>query len=105
MLYHYFKNKFVNILQVSLSKVKNKSNYIIKASCADGEREFLSINCKTFYKKRNIIFKYTILYIYKENNLGEKRKQIIITIKDLLLIDNRFSTNFWAKTIDTVNYF
>ena len=42
--------------------------------------------------------------MYEENGLAEKGCQIIVTMKDSLLFDNRFLLNFWAEAMDTANY-
>ena len=45
----------------------------MKVLCTDDEEEFISIKLKIFYKKRNITFKYVVLYIHKENGLIKRK--------------------------------
>ena len=66
VLYLYFKDKFVNAFQVWLPKVKNESNCTMKALCADGGREFISIKLRIFCEKRGIILKYAVPYMHKK---------------------------------------
>lgn len=70
----------------------------------DSKKKLIFIKLKTFYKKKNITFKYKTPYMYKENGLAERKQQIIIIIKNLLPFDNRLLLDFWAKIIDTTNY-
>lgn len=51
------------------------------------------------------MIKYAVSYIYEENSLAEKGLRTLITIKNLLLINNGLSNNFWAEVIETANYF
>ena len=77
----------------------------MKTLYANSREESIFIKLKTFCEKKGITFKYVAPYIYKENGLAEKRWQTIIIIKDLLLLDSGLLLDFWAKTIDIVNYF
>ena len=75
----------------------------MKAFCANVGGEFISIKFRTFCKKKDITFKYAVLYIHKKNGFSKKRWQIIITMKDLLLLDSGFPLDFWVKVMDTAN--
>ena len=105
VLYFYSKDEFVDIFQVWLPKVENESNCTMKALYVDDERKFISIKLKTFSEKKGITFKYAAPYMHKENGLAERGWQIIIIIKDLLLLDSRLPIDFWAEAMDTANYF
>lgn len=76
----------------------------MKVLWADGKRKFISTKLKEFCKKQGINIKYIIPYLYKENSLAKCEWKTHITIKDSLLINSGFSTNFWAKAIETSNY-
>lgn len=41
--------------------------------------------------------------MHNENRITERCWKILLTIKNLLLIDNDLSVNFWTEKIDTVN--
>lgn len=41
--------------------------------------------------------------MHEKNSLAKKSWQTIITMKDLLLLNNRLLLNFWAEAMDT-NY-
>lgn len=45
----------------------------MKALCTDREKEFILTKVKDFCKKKDIIIKYTALYIYKENGVAEQK--------------------------------
>lgn len=104
VLYLQLKNKFVDVFQISLFKVENKSKCSLKTFCTNGEGEFISIKLGVFYKNREIALKYAVLYIYEENGLAEKRWKTIIIIKNLLLLDSRLLLNFLVEAIDIANY-
>lgn len=76
----------------------------MKTLCANGGGEFISIKLRGFCNKKDIILKYTIPYMYKENGIVEKGWQIIITMKDLLLLDSELLRDFWIEVTVTVNY-
>lgn len=57
-----------------------------------------------YYKKRSIVIKYAVFYIYIKNDLVEHRWDIIITIKDLILINSGLLNILWAKVIEIANY-
>lgn len=76
----------------------------MKILCIDGREEFISIKLRNFCKKKGIVFKYAVSDIYKKNGIAEKGQQIIIIIKDFLLLDSGLLLDFWAKAIDTANY-
>ena len=40
----------------------------------------------------------------KKNGLAERRWKIIVTIKDLLLINSGLLLKFWAEVMETTNY-
>lgn len=42
--------------------------------------------------------------MHKENGIAEQCWRTLAIIKDLLLINNGLSVNFWAEKIDTANY-
>ena len=50
------------------------------------------------------MIKYTALYIHKENNLAKYGWITVVTMKDLLLINNSFPLEFGVKVMDTANY-
>ena len=45
----------------------------MKTFYINNKKKFIFIKLKIFYKKRSIIFKYAILYIYKKNSFAEKK--------------------------------
>lgn len=77
----------------------------MKAFWANGGREFISIKLQTFCKKQGIAIKYAAPYVYKENDLAERRWRILVTMKDSILIDSGLPNNFWAEAMETANYF
>ena len=50
------------------------------------------------------MIKYTALYMHEENRFAERGWRIIVTMKNLLLIDNGFLVKFGAEVMDTANY-
>lgn len=66
----------------------------MKTFCADGREEFISIKLKGFCDKKGIALKYVAPYMYKENGLAERDWRTIVTIKDLLLLDNGLLLDF-----------
>lgn len=42
--------------------------------------------------------------MHEENGLAKQGWRMIVTMKDLLLIDIGLSLEFWAKAMDTANY-
>lgn len=71
----------------------------------NNSREFIFTNLKKFCNKKGTLIKYIAPYIYKKNRLAKQEWQIIVIIKDLLLIDSSLLLEFWAKVIDIANYF
>lgn len=59
----------------------------------NGGEELISIKLQFFYMKKGIVIKYVALYLYKENNLAKQRWQILMIIKDSILIDSRLPNN------------
>lgn len=55
ILYFHFKDKFVDIFQVWLSKIENKSNCIIKVFCAKSKRKFIFIKLRNFCEKKILL--------------------------------------------------
>lgn len=43
---------------------------------------FILAKFKKFYKKKNIIIKYVVLYIYKKNRVIKQKSKIIIILKN-----------------------
>lgn len=105
VLYLCFKDDFVDAFQIWLSRVENKSKCLLKTLCADGEGEFISIKLKDFCKIRGITLKYATLCMPKENGLAKRGWQMIIILKDSLLLDSGLPLEFWAEAMDTANYF
>lgn len=58
-----------------------------------------------FYKKRCRVIKYATLYVHEKYGLAEQRWHTIVTIKDLILIDNGLPNNFRAKAMERADYF
>lgn len=77
----------------------------MKAFQADRERKFISLKLKNFCKKWKMNIQYATSYISKENGFAKQRWKTIVTIKDKLFLDHKFSIDFWAKTIEIANYF
>lgn len=42
--------------------------------------------------------------MYKENGLAKQEQQIIVIMKDSILIDNGLPNNFWPEAMKTANY-
>ena len=61
---------------------------------ADGGRGFILHKLRTFCEKRGITIKYIALYMHKENELAKQGWQMILTIKDSMLIDSRLPNGF-----------
>lgn len=59
---------------------------------------------KFYCQEKNIKIRYTILYMYKKNEMTKRYWKTLAIIKDILLMNNSFSINFWTKFIDTSNY-
>lgn len=43
-------------------------------------------------------------YIYEKNNIAKQYQQILLAMKDFLLIENSFLINFWAEKLNISNY-
>lgn len=104
VLYLRSKDEFVDAFQIWLPRVKAELVCTIKAFCANGGGEFISIKLRTFCKKKRISIKYAAPYIHEENGLAERRWRIIVAIKDSLLLNSGLSLDFWAKVMYTANY-
>ena len=104
VMYFWSKDKFVDVFQIWLSKIENKSNKCIKALCADRGGKFISKKLKDIRKKKSIMIKYTALYMYEENRFAKRGWRTIVIMKESLLVDNGFSIEFGAKAMDTANY-
>lgn len=76
----------------------------MKALQVDGGGEFILVKLCTFYEKHGIAIKYVAPYMHKEYGFVKQRWRTIITIKDVMLIDNGLSNDFWAETMETANY-
>lgn len=98
------KNKFRDIFQIWLFKIKNQSKCILKTLYANGKDKFISIKFRVFCKKKEITLKYVAPYIHKKNSLIEKKWQIIVKMKDSIFFNSHFSQNFWAEAMDIINY-
>lgn len=42
--------------------------------------------------------------MYEENGIAERDWRILVTIKDLMLINSGLSNNFWAEAMEIANY-
>lgn len=42
--------------------------------------------------------------MYKENELAKQDWKTIVTMENLILINNKLSNRFWVETIETTNY-
>lgn len=74
MLYFCYKDKFVDDYEIWLPKLENKSNYTIKALCANGREKFISIKLINFCEIRGITHcKYVVPYMHKDISLAEKK--------------------------------
>lgn len=51
-----------------------------------------------------IILKYVALHMYKKNGFTIKRWQIIVIMKDSLLLNSGLYFDFQAEVMDTANY-
>lgn len=72
VLYPRSKDKFVDVFQIWLSRVENKSKCLLKTLRADGGGEFISIKLKVFCKNRGIALKYAAPYIHEKIVLVER---------------------------------
>lgn len=104
VLYPQSKDKFVDVFQIWISRVENKSKYLLKTLCANRGGEFISIKLRVFCKNKGIALKYAIPYMYEENGLAKRGWQTIITMKDLLLLDSGLPLDLWAEAMETANY-
>lgn len=59
---------------------------------------------KVHLEKKGIAIKCVILYIHKENELAKRGWRILVTMKNLLFINNDLLNNFWVKAMETTNY-
>lgn len=71
---------------------------------ANRKEEFIFAKLKKFYNKRKIKIKYIASYIYKKNSIIKQDWQIIVMIKDSLLIDSGLALKFYVKAMNTVYY-
>lgn len=94
ILYLQLKDEFIDAFQTWFLKIENKSGQSIKILYTDGGREFISIKLRYFYNKKGIILKYVVSYMHKKKNIVEKSWQTIVTIKDLLLLNNGLLLDF-----------
>lgn len=104
-IHFWFKDKFIDMFYLSLLELEAKLDCKIKEFWADEGDKFFSIEPKIFYKKQDINIKYAILYLHKKNDLTKQRLKILVIIKNLLLINNNISNNFWIEVIKIFNYF
>ena len=104
MLYLCSKDEFVDTFQIWLPRVGNESKCTLKTLRADGKSEFISIQLRVFFEKREIVLKYATLYMHEENGLAERGWRTTVTMKDSLLLDSGLPLDFWAEAIDTANY-
>lgn len=98
------KDEFIDAFQTWLFKIENESGQSMKTLCADRRGKFMFIKLRDFCNKKGLILKYVTSYIHKENDIAEKGRQIIVTMKDLLLLDSKLPLDFWTKAMDTANY-
>lgn len=77
-----------------LLKAKNQFINFMKALYINKKREFILTKLKIFCKKKNIIIKYVLLYIYNENDIINRKYKIIVIIKNILLIDSSLFIKF-----------
>ena len=103
-LYLQGKDNFIDVFQVWLPRADAKSRCSIKILKPDSERKVRLYKLWTFDKKKGILIKYIALYVNKENGLAKQKWHIIVTIMDLILIDNRLPNRFWAEAMETANY-
>lgn len=88
------KDDFVDTCQTWLPRVEAKSDCFMKMLQADSGRGFISSKLQSFCEKWGIAIKYAASYVHEENGLAERGLRIIITIKDLILIDSDLPNNF-----------
>lgn len=91
--------------QIQLSKVEKKYGKSMKVLCANKEGELISLKLKNICNRKDITIKYIASYMYEKNRLIKCGQRTIVIIKNSLLINCGLSLKFWAKTIDTINYF
>lgn len=48
--------------------------------------------------------KFTTSYIYEKNGRVKRDWKIIVTMKNLLLLNSGLPLDFWAEAMDTANY-
>lgn len=68
------------------------------------EENLISNVLKFYCQEKSIKIRYTAPYMDKKNRMTKRYKKTLGIMTDVLLIDSTFLTNFWAKTIDTLNY-
>lgn len=104
-LYLRGKDDFVEAFQAWLPRVETESGFSMKALRADGGGELISGKLRAFCKKRDIAIKYAAPYMHEENGMAERGWHMIVTMKDLMLIDSGLPNGFWAEAMETANYF
>ena len=94
ILYLQGEDDFIDTFQVWLPRVEAESNCSMKVLQTDGGGESILARLKSFCKKQDIIIRYAASYVHKENRLAEQGWRTIVTMKDLILIDNGLSNGF-----------
>lgn len=93
------------LIYLNLSFYKQKTYLVIKCNKLKLiEEKSLLAQLLKFYKEKSINFTYTISYMYKKNKLLKKIQKIILTIKNLILVDTNLLNKFQIKDINIANY-
>lgn len=99
------KDGFIDAFQIWLSKVEKESNKSLKVLYTDSSGELILAKLKNICDWKDIIIKYIVPYMHKKNGLADQGSKTIVIIKDSLLINSGLLLKFWAKAMDTANYF
>ena len=103
--FYIYKEKINLLTFLSLAiKSQNQIKLINKSIIYSQQKKVDFIKFYAFYKKLNIIIKYTTLYKHQKNRQIKQKQKNIITIKKVMLIDNGLSNNFGVKIIKIFNY-
>lgn len=97
------KDEFFNIFKFWLPRTEA---YGSRLDCLqiDGREEFISIVLQNFCQEQGIKIGFTAPYMHEESGIAEQCQKTLAKMKDLLFINNKLPTQFWAKAMDIANY-
>lgn len=98
------KDMFFLVFKIWKKGVEIEIKLKLSSLQIDGKSEYVSLILKKFYKKKEVVIKFTLSYIPKQNFITKWFWHIFNTIKNTMLVNSKLPRKFWAEAIVTAVY-